>query len=314
MATNKTDRIRMVDPVLSTIARGYTNETFIADKLFPEVSVSKLKGKIPAFGKDAFYLRDTARGIGSGSNRIPAKDIELIDFATQEQDVEMAIDYIDAEESENLQRYEAAVVKQLKDSILLSREKSAADLAQNENNYPAGMVTTITGAEAFDDYTLTIDPVAIIKDGIDAIRAKIGRFPNTMVIGGAAYRALSDHPKLLDRMEFTGVTKITEKILSELFNIKNVHIGLAVYTSDGSTFTDVWSDNIVLAYVDDRTREKRTEYNPSYGYTFQRSGKPEVDIYYENGGKIKVIRNTDNYSINITGSDAAYLIKNTNHN
>ena len=40
---------------------------------------------------------------------------------------------------------------------------------------------------------------------------------------------------------------------------------------------------------------------------------PQIDTYFENGGKIKVIRNTDNYALKITANDAAFLIKNTNH-
>lgn len=310
---SKTDRLRMVDPVLTTIARGYDNNNFIADKLFPEVTVSKIKGKVPSFGKEAFYLRDTNRAIGADSNRIPSLDIELIDFATSEKDIEMAIDYLEAEDADNLQKYESAVVKQLKDSLLLSREQEAAELSQNPNNYSANMKNVLAATHAFDDYSLSINPIEIIKDGIDAIRSKIGRTPNTMVMGGATYRALTGHPKLLERVEFSGVTKVTTQVLNELFDIPKIHIGKAVYTADGSTFSDVWLDNIVIAYVDDKSRDKRNEYNPSYGYTFQRKGKPEVDVYYENGGKIKIIRNTDNYAIKVTGSDAAYLIQNTNH-
>nr|MDA3844620.1 hypothetical protein [Candidatus Kapabacteria bacterium] len=68
-----------------------------------------------------------------------------------------------------------------------------------------------------------------------------------------------------------------------------------------------------LAYVDKNEKADRSEFNPSFAYTFRRKGKPEVDTYYENGGKIKVIRNTDNYCLKITSSDAAYLISGTNH-
>jgi hypothetical protein len=88
---------------------------------------------------------------------------------------------------------------------------------------------------------------------------------------------------------------------------------MAVHSSDGDSFSDVWADNVILAYVDRSERSNRSEFNPSYGYTFQREGKPEVDSYYENGGKIKIIRNTDNYCIKVTAPDSAFLIYNTNH-
>jgi len=88
---------------------------------------------------------------------------------------------------------------------------------------------------------------------------------------------------------------------------------MAVMTDDGTTFGDIWQDNIILAYVDRSEEHSRSEYNPSFGYILQRKGKPEVDSYYENGGKVKIIRNTDNYCVKVTAEDAAFLISNTNH-
>ena len=67
---------------------------------------------------------------------------------------------------------------------------------------------------------------------------------------------------------------------------------------------------IVLAYVNENEKSKRSQFNPSFGYTFQKKGCPEIDTYYENGGKIKVIRCTDNYTIKVTAPEAAHLIHN----
>jgi hypothetical protein len=67
---------------------------------------------------------------------------------------------------------------------------------------------------------------------------------------------------------------------------------------------------MVLAYVNENEKGKRNQYNPSYGYTLQKKGCPEIDTYYENGGKIKVIRCTDCYSIQVTCPEAAHLIYN----
>ncbi len=108
------------------------------------------------------------------------------------------------------------------------------------------------------------------------------------------------------------VLKVNTEILSQLFEIKNVYVGMSITSSDGINFSDVWEDNIILAYVDSSSKDERTEYNPSFGYTFQRKDMPELDTYFENGGKIKVIRCTDNYGILISAPDAGYLIKNIN--
>ena len=135
-----------------------------------------------------------------------------------------------------------------------------------------------------------------------------------MVIGESAYRTLIEHPKIIERIKYAGLSKVTKDILSELLDIPSIYIGLPVFSNDGENFTDVWQDNIILAYVDKSEKSNRSEYNPSYGYTFQRIGMPEIDTYFENGNKIKVIRNTDNYCIKVTGADAGFLISNVNHN
>lgn len=310
----RTDELRMVDPVLSTIAQGYSNSALVSEALFPIVGVSKSKMKIPVFGKEAFYLRAVDRAIRADSNRIPPSDISLIDFETQEKDLEMALDHLEQEEAGNLEQYMTQITKTLADSIALSREKYAADISQDAGNFASGMKTVVDSGTAFDDYTNSTDPIEVIKDGLEAVRGKIGKFPNTMVLGESTFRVLMSHPKILDKIKYSSLGKATKSILKELTDVPNIEVGLSVYTDDGDSFTDIWQDNIVLAYVDKNERGNRSEFNPSYGYTFRRKGMPEVDTYNENGGKIKVLRFTDNYSVNVTAQDAAYLISNTNHN
>lgn len=312
MANSRMDDLRMVDPVLTTVAQGYKNENLIYSKLFPEVQVSKLKGKIPVFGKDAFIIRDTVRAVRAASNRIAPTDLQLIEFETRERDVETAIDYIEEEESSDLYSYEQRITKELSDIMQLGKEKEAADIVQDLSNYDTSLKEEITSAEAFDDPFNSINPITIIRDAINSIRLKIGRYPNTMVIGHDTYRVLKDHAKIVESIKYSGLSKVTAELLGKLADVENVYIGKSVYTEDAENFSDVWKDNIVLAYVDNS--RKRSEFNPSFGYTFQREGMPEIDSYYENGGKIKVIRSTDNYTMKITGADAAFLIYHTNHN
>jgi hypothetical protein len=314
MATTRLDELRMIDPVLTTIAQGYNNAAMVAEFLFPSVAVNKMKGKVPSFGKEAFIIRDTERAIRAASNRIPPSDISFIEYETIEKDIEVALDYLEEEEAFNAQRLEHRLTKELMDVLLLGKEKEAADLAQDPDNYAAGLKKVITALDAWDDYTITtVDPVMDILVGKTAIRQLIGIYPNTMIIGDESYRALVNHPVVIDRVKYSGLSKVTNKALTELLEIPNIHVGMSVSSTDGVNFTDVWNDNVILAFVDKNAKENRSEYNPSYGYTFQRKGKPEIDSYYENGGKLKVIRNTDNYCIKVTGSDAAYLISDTNH-
>jgi hypothetical protein len=303
----------MVDPVLTTIAQVYSNPAMVADKLFPVVPVSKMAGKIPVFGKEAFVVRETDRAIRADSNRIPPSDITLVEFETVEKDVEVAIDYLEEEETPDFYKYEQRVAKELQDILLLGVEKEVADYVQDTANFDSGMKLEVAAGVAWDDYTNDTDPIQVIRNSMATVRGKIARHPNTMIIGDAAYQTLVQHPKVTSRVKYAGISNVTEKVLGELTGIDNIHIGTAVYSTDGSTFSDVWNDNVVLAYVDQNEAAKRSEFNPSYGYIFRRNGKPEIDTYYENGGKIKVVRNTDNYCAKVTATDAAFLISNVNH-
>ncbi|MCX6153747.1 MAG: hypothetical protein NT007_06285 [Candidatus Kapabacteria bacterium] len=312
MSTSRIDNLRMVDPVLSTLVQGYSNGAMVADLLFPVVQVSKLKGKIPVFGREAFVVRDTFRAIRADSNRIPPADVQLISFETKERDIEIAVDYIEEEETPEFLRYEQRLSKELMDILLLGREKEIADLVQNTANFASDMRIALTSDTAFNNYTGLSDPVAIIREGAAAVRNKISKYPNTMIIGDASYQALLQHPKILERIKYAGISKVTTDILAQLLDIPDIHVGLGVYSNDGVNFSDVWSDNVVLAYVDKSSTDVRSEFNPGFGYTLQREGNPQVDSYYENGGKIKVIRCTNNYGVQITCQDAAYLISGTN--
>jgi hypothetical protein len=309
-----TDNLRMVDPVLTTIAQGYTNSAFIADSLFPTIKVSKLKGKFPAFGKDAFINRTLDRALRAQSNRISPMDISYVNFETIERDIETSFDYLEEEESAAFFKYEQILAKNLMDIMLVTKEKEAADLVQNVNNFSSSQKLVIPSDSYFDVYTNSADPVAIIRTSMAKVRTKIGRYPNTMVMGDKTYQALINHPKLLEKIKYSGIAKAGLPILCELFDIPEIKVGLSVYSNDAETINDIWGDNIIIAYVDNNEPNKRSEFNPSFGYTFQREGKPEIDSYYENGGKLKVVRCTDNYSIQITAPDAAFLISNTNQN
>ncbi len=302
------EELRVVDPVLTELARGYTNAEYVAESLFPFVPVKKEAGKIPQFGKEAFKIYNTERAIRAKSNRISPEGRSTIDYVLDEHDLEYPIDYRESEEDIfSLEEHATMVVTE---GILLRREKIAADLAQELNNYPSGNKITLSGTSQWTDYTNS-DPISNIKDGKEAIRSKIGRYPNVLLLGAQAYKALKDHPQLLERIKYSMKGILTAELMQEIFDIEKVVVGKAIYATDAGVFYDVWQDNAILAYVPQKETEKRTVYEPAFGYTLRKEGKPEIDKYDE-GGKLHVIRNTDIFTVKIVGAEAGYLIYNTN--
>jgi hypothetical protein len=307
MSIQRLDEIRMVDPVLTTFAQGYTNNQFLAEKIFPIMTVSSSKGKYPVFGKDSFLDRDTDRAIRAKSNRINSSEFVLDEYETTERDIETAIDYLEAEEAYNYYKYEQKVCRDLRDILALSKEKEIADYLQDPINYQSEMKRIISTEEKLISGANPADLISLIKAGKETIRSKISKYPNKMIMGISMLNVLKSDSVIM------GLLGNNEKLVSidflkEVFEIDEIIFGESVYSADIKTMSDIWQDNIILAYVDKAEENAKSEYNPSFGYTFQKEGMPEIDSYTENGGKIKVIRCTDNYCWKITAPEAGYLI------
>jgi len=126
---------RIVDPVLTNLARGYTNADFIGTQIFPVVEVKKEGGKIPEFNKEAFKIYNTERAIRAASNQISPEGRENIDYVLTEHDLSYPIDYRELDEDIfNLKIHATNVVTS---GIHLRLEKQIADLIQNADNYSA---------------------------------------------------------------------------------------------------------------------------------------------------------------------------------
>lgn len=236
MSLITTDSYRVIDPVLTTLAQGYQNSSMVAETLFPTVKVATSKGKIPKFNKTAFIARDTNRAVGAKSNRINDMDYELMPFETIENDVEMAIDYLEEDDSESFMKLEQKVMKDLSDIISLGKEKTAADYAQKTSNYTASALTNC----ASNPFTAsTSNPIQTVKAAIESLRARIGVQPNTAVIGASVYSALLNHPEIIDRVKFAGLRKVNTTVLSELFEISNIKVGYAQHTGETTGFKDI---------------------------------------------------------------------------
>ncbi|MGB5893892.1 MAG: major capsid protein [Ignavibacteriaceae bacterium] len=299
---------RVVDPVLSKLARGYHNAQMIATHLFPIVTTSKEGGKIPEFTKESFKIYKTERAIRAKSNRINPEDRTEIDYVLTEHDLEYPLDYREIEEDMLPAKINATKI--VTDGISLRLEKLAADLAQDLTTYPTGHKVTLGAGDKFDN--ITSDPFATINAAKEQIRSAIAVRPNTCILGASAYASLKEHPAVMERIKYSQKGIITPELLKALFDFDNLVIGDSVYASDDDTFNDVWSDNVIVAYVPPRLSDiQRSFYEPSFAYTLRKKNNPIVDSYDESG-KVLIIRNTDIFEPKVVGSAAGYLINDVN--
>ncbi len=300
-------QLRIVDPVLTSIARGYRNAALIGESLFPIAYADKEGVIVPLFGKEAFRLWETERAIRAKSNNMTPDDVDSLDIVLREHDLSYPVDY--REQRESMFDAEARGIKRVVGGIDLRREAICASLAQNTNSYLAGSKKVLSGTDRWANGGG--DPIADVEAGKEVIRSRIGVNPNTLVLGASAYRSLKFHIKLQVQLGSNETKLITVEHLKVLFGVDDIQIGGAI-AGDSAT-ADLWGDNVILAYVAKPKGDGNTDYEePSFGYTVRRRGMPESDKYDGEGNKVRYVRHTDIYKVVIVGADAGYFIGDVN--
>lgn len=302
-------QLRVVDPVLTSLARGYSNAQYIGMHLFPVAEIEKEAGIIPLFGKEAFRLWDTERAVRAPSNVMTTDAVDTMDVVLREHDLAYPVDY--REQRESMFNEEAKAARRVKDAIDLGCEVACARLAQSAATYLDGAKVALSGASQWSNGGG--DPIADIERGKEVIRQRTGMRPNTGVIGASAYASLKFHPKLAAALGNQERKLITLEHLKALFGLENIYIGEALAANGQGATGDIWGDNMVLAYVAQPGSGQANDHDvPSFGYMLRKKGMPETDAFDGAGGKVRYVRHTDIYKTVVVGADAGYLIADTN--
>lgn len=295
-----------INAYLSEVARGYSNNAFVAENLFPTIYSEKEKIDIFQFNKEAFNIYDTERAIRANSNVIAPQGFSKHTATLTEHDLSYPIDYREEQEAEKvkLQLHATNVVT---NGLQLKHEKQCADLVQNPDMYSAENKAILSGTSCFNNNAS--DPIGVIDDAKDAISKKIAQDPNTMIIGQDAWKTLKNHPKLKETLSDNQTKLITLELLKQIFEVENILIGKSIYADSKGKFVRIWGDNIILAFVPS-LGASRTEYDPSFGFTVRKKDALQIDEYTKEGNKVKYIRATDIYTPFLVGAEAGYLITN----
>ena len=168
----------------------------------------------------------------------------------------------------------SAAVRTVQDALALRLEVEQATLATTAGNYAASNKTTLSGTSQWSDFGATSDPINDIETAKEVIRGKVGKRPNVVVMGASVLAKLKMHPKVLDRIKYTGRDVATVELLASLFGVQRVLVGDAVAASDAGAFADVWGKSVVVAYTELGSQAEMGR--PSFGYTYQLGGYPMV--------------------------------------
>jgi len=299
---------RVVDPILTEIALGYSNQDFVGDAIFPSVPVQQRGGKIISFTNDDFRLFTTARAPGANTARVQF-GYSSGSYTLEQHALEAVVPWELQHEASVVAGVQlgAAAVRKVQNVIGLRLEKAQADISTTAGSYAASNKVTLSGTAQWSDYSGTSSPSKDIETAKDAIRSQIGKYANTVVVSASVMAKLRQHPTIIDRVKYTGRDVVTEDLLASLWGVERVVVGKAVYLDAAGTLNDVWGKFVVVAYTVPGTKADLGE--PTYGYTYRLDGAPYVEQGYpDKNAKSDIYPVTDEAIPVLTSASAGYLI------
>lgn len=315
MALNTSQYSAAVDRILTLSAQGYGGAPEnVWREIFPQVTVpDRVTNKVLIFGDEHFVLGDAEE-----DRRAPGAQIDGItfDYSTETisynqyaRSAKIPVEHLEAADQGPGIDLKVRHVQLLQQRFDLRKEVACATLARNTASYAAGNSVTLTGAAQWSDDTST--PLTAVENAKDAVRQKIGQWPNKMIVPPAVYKRLKLHPKIMAhyaRGQTGADVPITAEMLQDYFDI-TVIVGMAVSkTKKGGAFADVWGKDVILAYV---PKTVSSQEQPSFGYMYSHAGYPLVEPYrYDADTRSWKANYLDECKPYVTGMGAGYLFKN----
>lgn len=274
---------RVIDPIITTVARGYRNAMFAWPLLFPIATVQQRGGKILAFGTEDFVKRDLERAPGARRERLNV-GYKGEDYALTQRALDGVLPKERLEEAEAVPGIALGrlTARKTMSSVFLQIEVKAASLATTVGNYSADHKTALAGNAQWSHKDSM--PAKAVETGKEQIADAIGLEPNVMIIGVDVYRALKNNPDVLDRIKHTTPlgegtgSLVTVPKLASYFDVERVMVARSRSGAAGD-FKPLWGKNVVLAYsnVGSLAEAEADMGEPSYGYCYRLMNYPIVE-------------------------------------
>ena len=267
---------RVVDPVLTNVARGYRNMGHVWMYLFPVVPVMQRAGRIVKFGAEDFS--ELSIGRSPGSNRKQIHYGHLSDPYSLDQralDGKVPIEIMEESMAVPGISYSTVAVRKTMAVVSLQIEIAAAKLATTASNYEAANKTTVNAADRWE--TDGTSPAKQVETAKESVAVGIGMEPNTLIVGVEVHRGLLNNEDVIDRVKHTeglsgsSTPVITNEKLAQYFGVENYGVGRARKGKPGA-FTPIWGKVAVLAFTEVGSMADMG--SPSYGYTYRLQGYP----------------------------------------
>lgn len=302
----------VVSPILTTIALGYKNAAYVGQNLFPRVTVRASSGKVLKFNRDRYKRTKTDRAPGANVPSIsPRYGADQYALVKHDLDGKVPIElWTDANAVPSLDLGTMAV-QEARDVLEFGLEIEQADLARNAALYPSTNKEVLSGTARWSQSAST--PLEDIADAREAVRGKIGVYPNTLVLSAKAKRALRFHAQFIDRIKYSTGGVVNDALIAALTEIPRVFTAAdQLVSEDDTTVTDLWGADAILAYVPETIQSAAT---PSYGYTYTMAGYPTAYTpFWHSDTRSWKYPESDWRAPVLAGQDAGFLLVNAGDN
>ena len=314
-APMNTGQARVIDPVLSNVARGYRHAMFCFMYLFPIVMVSQRGGKVIEFGTEDFVKRNLERAPGSNRQRLNV-GYQGSDYNTVQRALDGIVPREIMEEASAVPNIDMGrrAARAAMQNVFLQIEIAAAELATKDASYTAAHIKTLAGGSQWSH--ADSKPAAAVEGYKELIANDIGLEPNTMIVGPEVGRALRNNPDVVDRIKHTRApgdqgAEINDELLAQYFNVETFKTARARSGKPGA-FSALWGKKAVLAFsgVSSLQSAEAGMGDPSFGYTYRLTGYPMVEpAWFDRNCDSWLYPTTSEDTPVIAGKDAAVLIK-----
>ncbi len=278
-----------VDEFLTNVSVAYTNPDHTDEDIFPIVPVDKQSDLYVQFSKQHFQDEPDALTPGADAN-----DIEI--------DLEARGYYYADGHGYNLGTPDALLANsdpaveldientlKITEKIKLRKERNLAGIITVGN---ISQNATLSGSTQWSDYQNS-DPVLAVETRKETIQQATGLLPNRLQMSRPVFRALRNHPRIIDRFKYTVKPPLNLEQLAEVFEIEKIVLSQSLYKNTTKGQADalgyVWGNNALLYYSPAKPGKRVAALGYTFVWILRGTGGPAgVDMRGGGGGGLLV--------------------------
>jgi len=300
------------DPGLSNLSQKYANDdtAFIHTKL-PVISVAKESDKYYVFGRDHFRIPETVRADGAKANRVNYT-LSTSSYELEEHSLEEVVTDRQRANADKSLQPDVDATENLTSRIMLKKELQAKNVIFTTTSFSNNH--SLTSTLKWNVLTTLSDPIGDVATATSVIMKNTGQKANTVIVGYDAWKGLTNHPNILERIKYSERGIITNELIAAVFDVDNVQVGSAIYDTgiEGAaapSTTYIWNSDAFIGYMEPRPKMK----SASALYQFVKSnytGYPySVRKYRDDEVKGDVIEVSTMHDSKAVASLSGYLVR-----